>query len=124
MINKAILNSCCKEGFNESEVYYAYKLFFGTLVSEPRLKIINLLREGSKTVSEIVENFGADQTSVSHDLARLRACGFVEVEVDGKFRRYALNKATIKPLMDLIDKHMYGHCIHILKEMRGKQHEK
>ena len=54
MINKNILNECCKEGFDEQEFYEAYKIFFGTLVSEPRLKIINLLRNGRKNVSEIV----------------------------------------------------------------------
>ena len=116
MINKSILHSCHKEGFEEGEVYGAYKIFFGTLVSEPRLKIINFLRNGKKNVTEIVEELDLDQTSVSHDLQRLKKCGFIEQEIDGKFRYYKLNEETIKPLMNLIDKHMAGNCIHILKE--------
>ncbi|HIJ99197.1 TPA: helix-turn-helix transcriptional regulator [archaeon] len=116
MINKSILKSCHKEGFEEGEVYGAYKIFFGTLVSEPRLKIINFLRNGKKNVTEIVEELDLDQTSVSHDLQRLKKCGFIEQEIDGKFRYYKLNEETIKPLMNLIDKHMAGNCIHILKE--------
>jgi|SRR3989338_6814677 len=124
MINKTILKSCHAEGFKETEVYGAYKIFFGTLVSESRLKIINFLRKGKKNVSEIAAELGADQTSVSHDLSRLKQCGFVVSEVDGKFRYYKLNEETIKPLMDLIDKHMNKHCIHILRANEGGKNEK
>ena len=121
MINKSILHHAHKEGFNEEELYEAYKIFFGTLVSEPRLKIINLLRKGKKNVSEIMQELKMDQTSVSHDLARLKQCGFVTSETDGRFRYYKLNDITIKPLLDLIDKHMSQYCIHILHAMkRGK----
>ena len=124
MINKNILHECHKEGFAEEEIYGAYKIFFGTLVSESRLKIINLLRNGKKNVSEIMTEFEADQTAVSHDLARLRECGFVNVEIDGKFRYYSLNEKTIKPLMSLIDEHMSKNCIHILRKHKGGENEK
>ncbi|MBS3071375.1 helix-turn-helix transcriptional regulator [Candidatus Pacearchaeota archaeon] len=119
MISENILDSCHKQGFEEEEVFGAYKIFFGTLVSESRLKIINLLRKGKKNVSEIITQLKMDQTSVSHDLARLKQCGFVNVEIEGKYRYYKLNEETIKPLMNLIDKHMSGNCIHILKSMKG-----
>src|SRR3989344_9451894 len=119
MINKSILNHVHKEGFDEEELYEAYKIFFGTLVSEPRLKIINLLRKGKKNVSEIIEELKMDQTSVSHNLARLKRCGFVTDEINGKFRFYKLNETTIKPIIDNIDKHMSQHCIHILHSIKG-----
>ncbi len=115
MINKNILHRAHKEGFDEKDAYDAYKIFFGTLVSESRLKIINLLRKNRKNVSEIIKILGMDQTAVSHDLARLKKCGFVDVEVNNKFRYYKLNKKTIKPLIELIDKHMSLYCAHILK---------
>jgi DNA-binding transcriptional ArsR family regulator len=118
MVNKHILKETKKAGFDKGEVYDAYKLFFGTLVSEPRLKIINLLREGDRTVSEIMEKLDMDQTAVSHNLARLKKCGFVSSEIDGKFRSYSLNKKTIKPLMKIIDEHMSSHCVHILRKMK------
>jgi len=116
MINKTILQTCHKEGYETDEIYEAYKIFFGTLVSESRLKIINLLRKGGKNVSQISKELGMNQTAVSHDLARLKKCGFVISEIDGKFRKYSLNKETINPLMLLIDKHMSQYCIHILNE--------
>lgn len=123
MINKNILKHAHHEGFTEEELFGAYKIFFRTLVSESRLKIINLLRRGKKNVGEIMEELELDQTSASHNLARLKNCGFVLSEVEGKFRYYKLNEATIKPLMTLIDKHMSQYCIHILKEMKGEKNE-
>src|SRR3989344_5174237 len=109
MISKSILKHYehkHHEHFSENEVYDAYKIFFGTLFSQSRLKIINLLRKGKKNVSEIMLEMNMDQTAVSHDLSRLKQCGFVDVEIEGKFRYYKLNDKTVKPLMTLIDQHM------------------
>ena len=120
MINEDILkHSKHHKHISEDEIYDSYKIFFGTLVSEPRLKIINLLRNSEKSVSEIMKELNMDQTSVSHNLARLKNCGFVECKTNGKFRIYYLNKKTIMPLMEIIDKHMEGNCIHILRSMKG-----
>ena len=121
MINKTILKQCHKENLTEEEVYGAYKIFFGTLVSQSRLCIINLLRKGKKNVSEIMGALDMDQTAVSHDLARLKRCGFVLCETQGKYRYYQLNETTIRPLMQLIDDHMAQYCVHIL---RGDKHER
>ena len=123
MISKNILHHVHKGGFKEEELYDAYKIFFGTLVSESRLKIINLLRKGKKNVSELIDELKMDQTAVSHDLSRLKQCGFVKSEIEGKFRYYALNEETISPLMGLIDKHMSQYCIHILNQTGGKSNE-
>jgi len=117
MINKNISISNNSK-LSEKEIYGAYRIFFGTLVSEPRLRIINLLRKREKNVSEIMSELGMDQTSVSHNLSRLKKCGFVASKIEGKYRQYSLNKKTIKPLMNLIDKHMSGHCVHILQNKK------
>lgn len=120
-MNKQIIHSCHREGFKEGEMYGAYKIFFGTMVSGSRLRIINLLRSGRKNVSQILNELEMDQTHVSHDLARLKNCGFVKVEIEGKYRYYSLNAETIKPLMDLIDKHMAGNCVHILRKSKEEK---
>ena len=106
--------------YNENELYEVYKIFFATLVSESRLKIINLLLKGKKNVSEITKILKINQANVSHDLARLKRCGFVKMETEGKYRYYSLNEETIKPLMKLIDDHMSSYCIHILKEVERR----
>ena len=67
----------------------------------------------------MVDELKTDQTAVSHNLERLRRCGFVYSETDGKYRYYKLNEETIKPLMSLIEKHMSKYCIHILHDMKG-----
>jgi DNA-binding transcriptional ArsR family regulator len=92
------------------------------LGSESRLRIINLLRKGKKNVSEIIKELKMDQTAASHDLARLKRCGFVKSDIEGKFRYYKLNDETIRPLMGFIDKHMSQYCVHILHQER-KEHE-
>ena len=92
-------------------------LIFPFLFPESRLRIINFLRKGKKNVSEIIDELSMDQTAVSHDLARLKQCGFVLSERDGKFVYYSLNQTTIKPLMEIIEKHMGQYCIHILHAM-------
>ena len=99
MISKNILKQVHHHGFDEREMYGAYKIFFGTLVSESRLKIINLLRKTKKNVSELMIELKMDQTAVSHDLARLRKCGFVKAQREGKFIYYSLKDDTIRPLM-------------------------
>ncbi len=124
MMNETILQHCYNKGFKQEEIYEAYKIFFGTLVSEPRLKIINLLRKGKKNVSEIIKDLNLNQTAVSHDLARLKQCGFVQSKIEGKYRYYVLNEGTIKPLMNLIEKHMGQHCIHILNDVKNKGENK
>src|SRR3989344_4605746 len=94
----------------EKLLYQAYKVFFGTLTSESRLRIINLFRKGPKNVSEIQHELKLEQTTVSHDLRRLKRCGFVSVKNKGRYRYYSLNEKTIEPLMIIIDKHMNKHC--------------
>jgi len=92
-----------------------YELFFQTLANEQRLRIINLLRKGPKNVSEICKSLNFNQTTVSHNLRRLKTCGFVFTKKSGKERIYSLNKETIKPLMDLIDRHTDRFCSHLCK---------
>lgn len=106
MINKNI---------SKKDLYGAYKLFFNTLSSEPRLKIINLLRKKKMNVSEIQEALGYEQSVISHNLKRLRICGFVSSNVKKKYRYYNLNKKTISPILALIDKHMEKNCLMIIK---------
>lgn len=118
-----ILNHNHHKGkLTEKDLYEIYKIFFGTMVSKSRIKIINLLRKGEKNVSEITNVLKMEQASVSHDLAKLRRCGFVFSERRGAFMNYTLNKKTIGPLMNMIDKHMAEYCIHIWESVKKGEH--
>jgi len=101
---------------SEKTIYSAYKLFFGTLTSQNRLKILNHLRTGPKNVSEIYSKLKTERTNISHDLKRLKKCGFVESKKEGKYKYYSLNKDTIIPLLDMIDSHMVKYCIKIVSK--------
>lgn len=91
--------------------YKSYKRFFATLGNENRLAIIHYLaKKGAQNVSQIVEGTGLEQTSVSHNLKHLLSCQFVHLHPDGKERVYSLNKETIEPLLDLLDKHVEEFC--------------
>ena len=102
---------------SSADVYKAYKRFFTTLASDSRLRILNLLREEPMHVNAIVESLGRDQPSVSHDLARLRECGFVTAHRTGRVIEYRINEDTITPILELIDMHMDAHCIHIVRAL-------
>jgi ArsR family transcriptional regulator len=119
MIDRYILNENHKNTASEKELYNAYKLFFNTLGSEQRLKILNLLRKKKMNVSEIQEATGFEQSVVSHNLSRLKHCGFIIQEKKGKYRYYKINEKTIKKILDLIDDHMSKNCLMIIKGMKG-----
>jgi DNA-binding transcriptional ArsR family regulator len=67
--------------------------FFRVLGDPTRLKILELLGEGERTVGELVSAVGQPQPRVSTHLACLRHCGFVSTERRGKevIYRLALN---------------------------------
>jgi len=67
--------------------------FFRVLGDPTRLKILELLGEGERTVGELVSAVGQPQPRVSTHLACLRHCGFVSTERRGKevVYRLALN---------------------------------
>ncbi len=78
------------------------KLFRG--FSDPsRLLILETLRQGAMTVTEIVNATSLSQSNVSNHLGCLRDCGLVEVEQQGRFAQYRLNGQQVHELLDLAD---------------------
>ncbi len=78
------------------------KLFRG--FSDPsRLSILDSLREGARTVGEIVEATGLAQPNVSNHLACLRDCGLVAAEPQGRFVYYELSDKRVGKLLMLAD---------------------
>lgn len=68
----------------------SYDIFLTTLAKMNRLEIINSLRHKKFNVSEISQKTKLNQTTISHNLNRLRTYGFVTVEQKGKHRYYQL----------------------------------
>lgn len=78
------------------------KLFRG-FSDTSRLGILEILRNGPRTVSEMVEITGLTQPNVSNHLGCLRECGLVRREQKGKFIYYELSDDRITTLMELGD---------------------
>ena len=85
-------------------------LFFLTLSNPTRLAIVELLRKGSRNVTEISKALRQDQTMISHNLRPLVRCGFVFVERRWKERVYSLNRETMDGLFNLITSHAEKYC--------------
>ncbi len=78
------------------------KLFRG--LSDPtRLSILECLRSGEKSVSEIVSATGQSQPNVSGHLACLKDCGLVRVRTEGRSAYYGLSDARMESLMEIAE---------------------
>jgi len=85
-------------------------LFFETLGNKLKIDIILKLKEGPLSVNELAEKIGQERSSVSHALISFSDCGFARAKNDGKKRIYSLNKETILPLLDLVERHIKKYC--------------
>jgi DNA-binding transcriptional ArsR family regulator len=74
------------------------KLFRG-LADASRLAILEALRGGPRSVSEIVEATGLTQPNVSNHLACLLDCGLTVREARGRFAIYALSDPRVEALL-------------------------
>jgi ArsR family transcriptional regulator, cadmium/lead-responsive transcriptional repressor len=78
------------------------KLFRG--FSDPsRLSIVEALRRGPLTVTEIADATGLSQPNVSNHLSCLRDCGLATAEPDGRYVRYQLSDRRVAALLHLAD---------------------
>ena len=82
-----------------------YREFFRALANQTRFAIVQLLREKPHYVNEIGEELGIEQSRVSHSLACLLNCGFVQCEWRGKNKVYRLNSDLV-PILSGIEKHL------------------
>lgn len=84
----------------------APSMIFRALANDIRLQILSLLRKSEKCVSELTEGLGYDQTTISHSLSFLAACGFVKVRRVGQSKIYSLSSRRIEKLFELIEEHL------------------
>jgi len=84
--------------------------FFSTLANPTRLAILEHLREGPKSVKQISESLGQEQSMISHNLKPLVQCRLVFVERKWKERLYSVNKETMEPVFKLFNFHAEKYC--------------
>jgi ArsR family transcriptional regulator, cadmium/lead-responsive transcriptional repressor len=78
------------------------KLFRG-FADPSRLAILNTLRTGPLTVSEIVQATGLTQSNVSNHLGCLRDCGLVTAQQQGRYAFYSVSDERVDQLLRLAD---------------------
>lgn len=69
--------------------------FCKALADDTRQKILEMLLEGEKCVSDIVNAFNVSQPTISHHLNILRQFGMVTSRKEGKLVFYAINRDNV-----------------------------
>jgi DNA-binding transcriptional ArsR family regulator len=75
---------------------------FKALSDPARIRLLTALREGRRTVGELVDETGLGQANVSKHLARLHQLGFVTRQRDGLHIQYGLADRDVLKLCDLM----------------------
>ena len=65
--------------------------------------LLQRLRQGEATVTELVQAIGGEQSNVSHHLRGLREAGLVRSRAEGRLRRYRLAEREVAALLEAVD---------------------
>jgi DNA-binding transcriptional ArsR family regulator len=68
---------------------------FAVLAEPTRRRILDCLLDGERPVSELVDQLGISQPTVSKHLRVLREAGIVTARVDAQHRRYRLEPTAL-----------------------------
>lgn len=87
--------------------------YFDGLGDPTRLRILLLLLEGERTVSQLVDTLGLSQSRVSNHLACLRWCRFVKSQRHGRNVVYRVTDPRLRELLSLAQDLSAEHCDHL-----------
>nr|WP_166640384.1 metalloregulator ArsR/SmtB family transcription factor [Amycolatopsis sp. SID8362] len=98
-------------------------------VAEPRRRqILDVLRDGERSVGDLVDLLGLAQPQVSKHLRVLREVGAVDVRGDGRQRLYRLNGPALKPIHDWVRQYerawagRFDLMDDVLEELKEQEH--
>ena len=97
--------------------------FFRALAHPVRIKILEILVRGDRTVQELQEALELDQPIVSQQLAVLRNRGIVTSEKQGLSVRYALPDPAIGELLEVARRIFNNHLVNTRGMLRELQRE-
>lgn len=75
--------------------------FFKALGHPVRIRVLELLSDGERSVTELLSDITVEQPNLSQQLGILRRAGFVEGRRDGAHIRYALADERLAELLAL-----------------------
>jgi len=82
--------------------------FFKALAHPLRIRILEILRHGERSVQDLQAALGLDQSTVSQQLAVLRAKRVVVARKEGTTVRYACSDALVGELLD-VARRIFNH---------------
>jgi ArsR family transcriptional regulator len=75
-----------------------------TVAHPLRLRILDILKDGERTVTEVAAALGKPQALTSHQLAIMRTHGVLSARREGNNVHYAVKKRSVLGLLDCIRK--------------------
>ncbi len=87
--------------------------YFRVLGDPTRLRILEALLVGERTVSELVDLIGAPQSRISNHLACLKWCRVAEAERRGREVLYRLTDARLRGLLETARALAAENCEHL-----------
>ena len=75
---------------------------FRVLAEPARLRLLNILLGGERTVSDLVEETGLNQANVSKHLGLLRSSSFVERRKEGLYAFYRIADPSVAELCQIM----------------------
>lgn len=98
---------------SDDRLYERHAALCRVFTSAPRLKILDLLREGERTVTELAGATGLRQPNVSQHLSMMRREGVLEVRREGTAVFYRIRNLKILRAFDTIRE--------VLREQMGEE---
>jgi len=98
--------------------------FFRALAHPTRIRLLEILAKGGRTVQELQDELALDQPLVSQQLAVLRHQGIVNAEKEGASVRYTVRDPLVGALLDVarrIFDNRLGHSQGLLRELRRER---
>jgi DNA-binding transcriptional ArsR family regulator len=95
------------------ELDLASARLFRVLGDPTRLRILELLLDGPRTVRELIDHLGCSRSRVSNHLACLRWCGFAEADRSGRMAIYSIRDQRVAGILDAARAMASDHCHHL-----------
>lgn len=107
----------------ESEPLYKLKAeFFKTLGHPARIRILELLTVGDRSVGELLPEVGLESSNLSQQLGVLRRAGVVEARKDGNAVIYSITSPDIAELLTVARRVLTGMLrdrVAVLEDLRA-----
>jgi ArsR family transcriptional regulator, cadmium/lead-responsive transcriptional repressor len=87
--------------------------YFRGLGDPTRLRILDALRDGERSVGQLVEGLDVPQPKVSAHLACLRWCGFVETRREYRTVHYRIADSRVLRMLELAHSLLENNAQHV-----------